>query len=38
VNAAAYEHVTPADVEAIRSIHDRLELKAFMRKWGDANL
>jgi hypothetical protein len=35
---SGFEPVTPADVEAIRSIRDARELKEFMRRWGDKNL
>jgi hypothetical protein len=35
---AAYERVSPADVEAIRSLENGTALKDFMRRWGDANL
>jgi hypothetical protein len=33
-----YERVTQADAEAIHSIRDDRELKAFVRRWGDTNL
>ena len=33
-----YERVTADDVTAIRSIQDVMQLKDFMRRWGDKNL
>ena len=35
---SAYEHVSAADAETIRSLENGTALKDFMRSWGDANL
>jgi len=35
---AAYERVTSADVEAVRSLENGPALKDFMRRWGEENL
>ena len=35
---AAYERVTSADVETIRSLENGTALKDFMRRWGEENL
>ena len=33
-----YEPVSSSDIERMKSISDWLELKAFMRNWGEKNL
>jgi hypothetical protein len=33
-----YEPVAPADVEAIHSIRDMMQLKEFMRRWASKDI
>ncbi|HEX2824873.1 MAG TPA: hypothetical protein VHP37_00890 [Burkholderiales bacterium] len=37
-SVTAYESVTPADVERMKSVPPGPERKALMRRWGDVNL